>query len=101
MKKDETYYFGEHRGRLMKKMGRPELYARLADAYQLAGGMLIGADLRDREHPERLINGWTQEEVDLAIETLLNFLTCPAEVTAHEFREANAPYRSVERDLSA
>jgi len=95
VKKDETYYFGESRGKLMKAMSRQELYARLADAYQLAGNLLIGADVKDT-HNGRNVNGWTDTEVDLAIETLLNFLSCPAELTKEKFDRANADYR--ERD---
>jgi hypothetical protein len=81
----------------MKKMKRKELYARLADAYQLAGSLLIGAEVRERNYgdePIRNVNGWTDEEVDLAIETLLNFLSSPGEATREKFDRANAVYRS-------
>ena len=95
---NEEYYFGKHRGKLMKKMKRRELYARLADAYQLAGNLLIGADVKQHTYddtPPRNVNNWTDEEVDLAIETLLNFLSCPAELTKEKFDRANAVYRKM------
>jgi hypothetical protein len=90
--KDETYYFGEVRGKLMKAMSRRELYARIADAYQLAGALLIGARVLE-DYEDRNINGWTDDEVALAVETLLNFLSCPAELTKEKFDRANAVYR--------
>jgi len=101
VKKDETYYFGESRGKLMKAMSRQELYARLADAYQLAGGMLIGARIIENTYdnqPQRNTNGWTDQEVDDAVETLLNFLACPAEVSKAQFDRARAVYRARTND---
>jgi hypothetical protein len=100
MKKNETYYFGEYRGKRMKKMKRKELYARLAEAYQLAGSLLIGARIMEEnysdEGPTRLVNGWTQREVDDAVEVLLDFLSCPADVSPYRLDKARAVYRGRE-----
>jgi hypothetical protein len=97
MKKDETYYFGVRVGKDMKRMKRRELYARMCDAYQLAGSMLIGADIKEENYgnadPPRNINGWTDEEVSLAVETLLNFLSRPCDVHKADFDKARAIWR--------
>jgi hypothetical protein len=94
IKMDATYYYGKPGGKRMKRMKRRELYARLAEAYQLAGSFLIGAKVIEFEAGrKRMMNGWTQKEMNLAIETLLDFLSRPYSVDKAKFDKARQIYR--------
>jgi hypothetical protein len=96
VKKNAEYYFGVDGGKAIEAMTREELYRGLAECYQLAGSLLIGADVKERYAPKgkkpRNANGWTDDQIDCAVEVILNFLSNPARVHQVDFDRVRFNY---------